>query len=375
MIILSFTAGTAFIMWIGEQINESGIGNGISLIIFAGIVARGPQAVRLLFMYTQQWTLTKNIIVSLAATVGVIFGFRFDYYAGGFRPNGRTANSDLRQRSSDAKCTAVKDTYLPIKVNQAGVLPVISISIISLPPTIVNLFGSTGPVAKWLANFTGNPFYYILYALLIIGFTFFYSMIQFNPIEWPTISKKAEFIPGYRPGRATSDFIHKTSKRLTWFDAIFLVLIVLFPAFMSAVTGAQGIWFGGTAILILVGVAIDLVDQLEAQMVMRHYKGFLVISGFVCGNEGVRPGMANALVTIRRRNSSMNIVLLGPPGSGKGIGRRPHSSVQFFEYVSTGDIFRHNIRKRPPWELNASEYIHAGQLVPDHVTIAMPPIT
>ncbi|MGI6326303.1 MAG: preprotein translocase subunit SecY [Saccharofermentanales bacterium] len=278
MIILSFTAGTAFIMWIGEQINESGIGNGISLIIFAGIVARGPQAVRLLFMYTQQWTLTKNIIVSLAATVGVILVFVLIITLVVFvQMAERRIPIQYAKKVVGRKMYGGQSTYLPIKVNQAGVLPVIfAISIISLPPTIVNLFGSTGPVAKWLANFTGNPFYYILYALLIIGFTFFYSMIQFNPIEVANnLQKNGGFIPGYRPGRATSDFIHKTSKRLTWFDAIFLVLIVLFPAFMSAVTGAQGIWFGGTAILILVGVAIDLVDQLEAQMVMRHYKGFL----------------------------------------------------------------------------------------------------
>lgn len=278
MIILSFTAGTAFIMWIGEQINESGIGNGISLIIFAGIVARGPQAVRLLFMYTQQWTLTKNIIVSLAATVGVILVFVLIITLVVFvQMAERRIPIQYAKKVVGRKMYGGQSTYLPIKVNQAGVLPVIfAISIISLPPTIVNLFGSTGPVAKWLANFTGNPFYYILYALLIIGFTFFYSMIQFNPIEVANnLQKNGGFIPGYRPGRATSDFIHKTSKRLNWFDALFLVVIVLFPTFMSAVTGAQGIWFGGTAILILVGVAIDLVDQLEAQMVMRHYKGFL----------------------------------------------------------------------------------------------------
>ncbi|MGI6333070.1 MAG: preprotein translocase subunit SecY [Saccharofermentanales bacterium] len=278
MIILSFTAGTAFIMWIGEQINESGIGNGISLIIFAGIVARGPQAVQLLFMYTQQWTLTKNIIASLAATIGVILVFVLIITLVVFvQLAERRIPIQYAKKVVGRKMYGGQSTYLPIKVNQAGVLPVIfAISIISLPPTIVNLFGSTGPVAKWLANFTGNPFYYILYALLIIGFTFFYSMIQFNPIEVANnLQKNGGFIPGYRPGRATSDFIHKTSKRLNWFDALFLVVIVLFPTFMSAVTGAQGIWFGGTAILILVGVAIDLVNQLESQMVMRHYKGFL----------------------------------------------------------------------------------------------------
>ncbi len=170
-----------------------------------------------------------------------------------------------------------QSTYLPIKVNQAGVIPVIfAISIVSLPSTLVSLFGGQGPVAEWFMNFTGNPFYYVSYALLILGFTFFYSMVQFNPIEIANnLQKNGGFIPGIRPGRPTSDFIAKTSRRLNWFDGLFLIVIVLFPTLLSVITEAQGIWFGGTAVLILVGVAIDLVNQLESQMVMRHYKGFL----------------------------------------------------------------------------------------------------
>ena len=278
LIILSFTAGTAFIMWIGEQINQSGIGNGISLIIFAGIVARGPQAIQLLFRYTQQWTLTNNVLVALAGTIAVIAVFILITALVVFVQQAeRRIPIQYAKKVVGRKMYGGQSTYLPIKVNQAGVLPVIfAISIVSLPPTIVNLFGATGPIATWLANFSVNPFYYVVYGLLIVGFTFFYSMIQFNPIEVANnLQKNGGFIPGYRPGRATSDFIQKTSRRLNWFDAIFLVVIVLFPTLMSAVTGAQGIWFGGTAILILVGVAIDLVNQLESQMVMRHYKGFL----------------------------------------------------------------------------------------------------
>lgn len=278
LVIASFTAGTAFIMWIGEQINESGIGNGISLIIFAGIVTRGPKAVTLLYGYFQQWTLTSNAIVSVVGTIAVIAVFVLIIALVVFvQMAERRIPIQYAKKVVGRKMYGGQSTYLPIKVNQAGVIPVIfAISIVSLPSTIVSMFGAQGKVAQWFVNFSGNPLYYVFYGVLIIGFTFFYSMVQFNPIEVANnLQKNGGFIPGIRPGRPTSDFISKTSRRLNWFDGLFLVLIVLFPTLMSAITGAQGIWFGGTAILILVGVAIDLVNQLESQMVMRHYKGFL----------------------------------------------------------------------------------------------------
>ena len=278
LIIVSFTAGTAFIMWIGEQINESGIGNGISLIIFAGIVARGPSAVQLLFAYFRNWSVTRNIFVSIIVTALVIVVFVLIIALVVFVQQAeRRIPVQYAKKVVGRKMYGGQSTYLPIKVNQAGVIPVIfAMSIVSLPSTLVSLFGSNGPVAQWFMNFSGNPFYYLFYAMLIIGFTLFYSMIQFNPIEIANnLQKNGGFIPGIRPGRPTSDFINATSRRLSWFDAMFLVIIVLFPILMSAVTGMQGIWFGGTAVLILVGVAIDLVNQMESQMVMRHYKGFL----------------------------------------------------------------------------------------------------
>jgi preprotein translocase subunit SecY len=278
LVIVSFTAGTAFIMWIGEQINEYGIGNGISLIIFAGIVARGPSAVQLLFAYFRNWSVTRNIFVSLIVTLLVIVVFVLIIALVVFVQQAeRRIPVQYAKKVVGRKMYGGQSTYLPIKVNQAGVIPVIfAMSIVSLPSTLVSFFGSNGPVAQWFMNFSGNPFYYLFYALLIFGFTFFYSMIQFNPLEIANnLQKNGGFIPGIRPGRPTSDFINATSRRLSWFDALFLVLIVLFPILMSAVTGMQGIWFGGTAVLILVGVAIDLVNQMESQMVMRHYKGFL----------------------------------------------------------------------------------------------------
>ncbi|MDW7659180.1 MAG: preprotein translocase subunit SecY [Bacillota bacterium] len=282
LVIVSFTAGTAFIMWIGEQINESGIGNGISLIIFAGIVTRGPDAVRTMFQYFQTWTLTSNVIVSILGTIGVVLIFVLVITLVVFvHMAERRIPIQYAKKVIGRKMYGGQSTYLPIKVNQAGVIPVIfASSIVMLPSTLVSLFtraGETpGPIAQWFMNFTGNPVYYVTYGLLIIGFTFFYSMVQFNPIEVANnLQKNGGFIPGIRPGRPTSDFINKTSRRLSWFDGMFLVLIVLMPTLLSAITGVTGIWFGGTAVLILVGVAIDLVNQLEAQMVMRHYKGFL----------------------------------------------------------------------------------------------------
>ena len=278
LVIVSFTAGTAFIMWIGEQINEKGIGNGISLLIFAGIVTRGPAGIKMLYGYFQNWSVTSNIFVSIIGTLAVIALFVVVIALVVFVQSAeRRIPVQYAKKVVGRKMYGGQSTYLPIKVNQAGVIPVIfAISIVSLPSTLVSLFGGTGPVAEWFMNFAGNPFYYAFYAILILGFTFFYSMVQFNPIEIANnLQKNGGFIPGIRPGRPTSDFVAKTARRLNWIDGLFLIIIVLFPTLLSAVTQAQGIWFGGTAVLILVGVAIDLVNQLESQMVMRHYKGFL----------------------------------------------------------------------------------------------------
>ena len=282
LVILSFTAGTAFIMWIGEQINESGIGNGISLIIFAGIVTRAPAGVMTLFQYFQAWTITRNVIFSILATIGVALLFVLVIALVVFvHMAERRIPVQYAKKVVGRKMYGGQSTYLPIKVNQAGVIPVIfASSIVMLPSTLVSLFTQAGeapgPVAQWFMDFAGNPLYYVFYALLIIGFTFFNSMFQFNPIEIANnLQNSGGFIPGIRPGRPTSEFIQKTSRRLSWFDALFLVLVVLMPTLLSAVTNMSGIWFGGTAVIILVGVALDLVNQIESQMVMRHYKGFL----------------------------------------------------------------------------------------------------
>ena len=281
VIIFSFTAGTTFIMWLGEQINEFGIGNGISLMIFAGIVSRGPSGISTLWQYFQSWTTGGNILVSVAMVLLVVVAFLAIVAAVIYvQMAERRITVQYAKRVVGRKMYGGQSTYLPIKVNMAGVIPIIfAMSIMTLPATIISFFfaNSTSPIILFLNKVTQQSLiYYIIYALMIFGFTFFYSMIQFNPVEVSNnLQKNGGFIPGYRPGRPTAEFISRVSKRLTWFNGIFLALVTIFPVVLGGLTKAPGLWFGGTAVLILVGVAIDLVNQLESQMMMRHYKGFL----------------------------------------------------------------------------------------------------
>ncbi len=278
VVIGSFAAGTAFVMWLGELINENGIGNGISMIIFVGIVANLPQMLINLFAWFQNWQLTSNLALALVGVVFVVFVFLVVITLVVFvQIAERRIQIQYSKKVIGRKIYGGQSTYLPIKVNQGGVLPVIfAVSILMMPSTVVSLFGWTGKVAQWFLNLNSNPLYYVIYAFLIFAFTFFYAMISFNPIDIANnLQKNGGYIPGIRPGRPTSDFIGKTARRLNWFDALFLVIIVLLPSLLGLISGAQGIWFGGTSVLILVGVAMDIVNQLEAQLMMRHYKGFL----------------------------------------------------------------------------------------------------
>ena len=279
MVIMSFTAGSAFIMWLGEQINDKGIGNGISIIIFVGIVSRFPSMIVSLYYQFQVWLNLKSPVWAVVGVIFVILVFLAIITLVVYIQSAeRRIPVQYAKKVVGRKIYGGQSTYLPIKVNQSGVLPVIfAVSILMVPSTIVSLTGANGKVAQWFLNFNTNPLYYPIYALLIIGFTFFYSMISFNPIEISNnLQKNGGFIPGIRPGRPTSEFIHRTARRLSWFESIFLVFIVLLPGVLSLLTKTQStLWFGGTAVLIVVGVAMDIINQLEAQMMMRHYKGFL----------------------------------------------------------------------------------------------------
>ncbi|NSW91205.1 MAG: preprotein translocase subunit SecY [Firmicutes bacterium] len=278
-ITLTFSAGTAFLMWLGEQITEYGIGNGISLIIFAGIVSRGPQgAITLgrLFIAGALGTGVFRIIaviLILLVFVAVIAAVIWVQEAE------RRIPVQYAKRVVGRKVYGGQNTHLPIKVNLAGVIPIIfAMSIMAFPSTIISLFApnSTNPIVLWFKNAQQGVGYAIIYALLIIFFTFFYTIIQFNPVEVANNMKKnGGFIPGIRPGKPTSDYITKVLNRITWFGGVFLAAITILPHILGMIFKIQGIWFSGTAILILVGVAMDTVKQVEAHMLMRHYKGFL----------------------------------------------------------------------------------------------------
>lgn len=278
-ITLSFTAGTAFLMWLGEQITEYGIGNGISLIIFTGIVSRAPTGAIALYQYYSLGELGPGIIgilailAIIAVFVLVIAGVIWVQEAE------RRIPIQYAKRVVGRKMYGGQSTHLPIKVNLAGVIPIIfAMSILAFPPTIAGLVApnSSNKLILWFKDAQGTWGYALINAALIVFFTFFYTVIQFNPVEVANNMKKnGGFIPGIRPGKPTSDYIAKVLNRITWFGGFFLAAVTVLPVLLQKISGIKGLWFGGTAILILVGVALDTIKELESQMLMRHYKGFL----------------------------------------------------------------------------------------------------
>lgn len=276
-IILTFTAGTAFLMWLGEQINEKGIGNGISMLIFAGIVSRGPILVQTIWSYVQGGRLNWLGVAAIVVVAIVVIGFVV------FMNNAeRRIPVQYSKRVVGRKMYGGQSTHIPIKVAAAGVMPIIfAMSIMAFPATIAGFFGKTaanttgfwGGVLRLMSS--DHWFYAIFYFLLILFFTYFYTAIQYNPIEMANNMKKnGGFIPGIRPGKTTSDYINKSMSKITLAGAVFLGLIAVLPILMSQFAKIN-ISIGGTSLLIMVGVALETVKQMESQMVMRHYKGFL----------------------------------------------------------------------------------------------------
>lgn len=272
IVILSLTAGTACLMWIGELITEKGIGNGISLIIFAGIVSRIPGGIAYLIEYAQQGVMNIVfilifLIVALAAIICVII----------VNQGERRVPVQYAKRVVGRKMYGGQSTHIPIKVNSAGVIPVIfAMSLMFFPGTIASFFPDNA-VASWISqNFSfDNVAYNLIYAVLIIFFTYFYSSITFNPIDVAdNIRKNGGFIPGIRPGRPTSEYIMKVMSRITFFGGLFLAAIAVLPAILMGVAGMD-LYFGGTSLLIVVGVAIDTMKQIESNMMMRNYEGFM----------------------------------------------------------------------------------------------------
>ena len=281
IIILAFTAGTALIMWMGEQINQKGVGNGISIILFAGIVARLPVTVGQVWSYfsaamqspesySQYFVFAPLFVILFLAVIWVIA------FMNGSE---RRIPVQYAKKVVGRKVYGGQSTFLPIKVTMSGVMPVIFASAILSIPSTIRMF-ITNPSGFWEGFFnafsTSGWLYSVLYLLLIIMFAYFYMTIQYNPIEMANnLRANNGTIPGIRPGRPTAEFISKILSKVTLIGAIFLAVVAILPIIYGNLTGMHGLTMGGTSVIIMVGVALETVKQIESQMMMRHYKGFL----------------------------------------------------------------------------------------------------
>ena len=300
VIVATFAAGSAFVMWLGEQITEFGIGNGISVLLFAGIVSRFPHMLRDMISGIQAylnprteeqlaamseveraayensilapWMIAVIVVGMLALVVLIVF----------------ISNSERRlpvqyaKRVVGRKMYGGQSTHIPIKVNMGGVMPIIFAQSIAMIPATIGAFagwttesGGFGGTLMMLFD-TANPFYSVLYFLLIVGFSYFYATMQFNPVEVANnLKKNGGFIPGFRPGKPTADFILKVLNKITMFGALYLSIVAIAPIITGNLFGYSSLAIGGTSVIIVVGVALETTKQMEAQMLMRHYKGFL----------------------------------------------------------------------------------------------------
>ena len=287
VIIFAFTAGSAFLMWLGEQITEFGVGNGISIILFGGIIARGPHMVSSMINGVRVWASgsTSTTTASLHPAfiplilVGILLLVVFIVFI---------TNSERRVPVQHAKRVVGRKMYggqsshIPIKVNMSGVMPIIFAQAIASIPATIGMFVPSAQTegSGWntfLKVFDSNGLIYcVVYFLLIVLFSYFYNTIQFNPVEISNnLKKNGGFIPGFRPGKPTADFILKVLNKITMFGALYLSIVAIAPIITGNLFGYSSLAIGGTSIIIVVGVALETTKQMEAQMLMRHYKGFL----------------------------------------------------------------------------------------------------
>lgn len=278
VIILSLTAGSCLVVWLGECINESGVGNGISILLFVGIVSRGPAAAAKMFTYLQWGFSGETKYIFFVPLILVVFVAMIAFIIVMTNAE-RRIPVQYAKRMVGRKMYGGQSTHIPIKVNMSGVMPIIfASSLLAIPGTIKGFVDPNAErfVGKFLGLFDYNQWLYaILYFVLIIAFNYFYVAIQYNPLEMSNnLRKNNGTVPGYRPGKPTTDFISKVIGKVTLLGALFLAVIAIFPIFLGAVT-QMNISLGGTSIIIVVGVALDTARQLESQMMMRHYKGFL----------------------------------------------------------------------------------------------------
>ena len=268
VIILAFTAGSAVVMWLGEQITEYGIGNGISMILFANIISSIPAMVNTLF--TLVWWKVIIVVIGMAALIlFIVF----------INDAERRIPIQYAKRVVGRKIYGGQNTNLPIKVAMSGVLPVIFASSITSIPATICAFAGIGEGNWWYDNLWSNTSwaYCVAYGLMIFFFSWFYSTIQYDPVEIANnLKKNGGFIPGFRPGKPTADFIKKVINKIVVFGAVYLTVVALLPIVAgNLMEGVKNLAIGGTSVIIVVGVALETVKALEAQMLMRHYKGFL----------------------------------------------------------------------------------------------------
>ena len=277
VIIVSFVAGSSFVMWLGEQVNEFGVGNGISIILFAGILSRMPNMVTMAASYIR----TKGSIGYLWIALLIVGMLAMVVLIVHVNEAERRIPVQYAKRQVGHKMYGGQASTLPMKVNMSGVLPIIfAQTIASLPATIWAFIGipEEGTVGRSIYNAidTKSVLYLIVYFLMIIGFSYFYATIQFNPVEISNnLKRNGGFIPGFRPGKPTSDFIAKVLNKVTLFGAIYLGIVAICPLIAGKLLGNSGLAIGGTSVIIVVGVALETVRALESQMMMRQYKGFL----------------------------------------------------------------------------------------------------
>ena len=275
VMVLIMTSGAVLVMWLGELITEHGIGNGISDILFVGIVSRIPTMILYMIQYAKQSAgyligMIVLVIVALALVVFIVWVSNAE----------RRIPIQYAKRMVGRKMYGGQSTNLPMKVNMSGVLPVIFASTLLMFPATIISFLNPAEGSFWLKVehfFSPTSWsYVILYTLLIVGFGYFYSLIQFNPVEVANnLKKNGGFVMGYRPGKPTSDYLARILSKITFIGSVFLIIIALLPVILGIVTDINGITIGGTSLLIVVGVALEIYQQLEAQIMMRHYKGFL----------------------------------------------------------------------------------------------------
>lgn len=273
LLLITLTAGTCFLMWLGEQITDFGIGNGISIIIFAGIIARIPSQLVQTGQLLQVGEIGMLPLITLFVVFVVVIGGVIAIQKGQ-----RRIPVQYAKRVIGRKMYGGQGTHIPLRVNQAGVIPIIFASAILLfPATIAQFFQNLAFMKSMSEALSpGQPLYLVLYVILIIVFTFFYTAITFNPANMADNMKKyGGFIPGIRPGKSTTVYIDHIMTRITLSGALFLAAIAILPDILIKITGITTFYFGGTSVLIMVGVALETVQQIESHMLMRHYEGFI----------------------------------------------------------------------------------------------------